>query len=475
MRHSFKQLLLAAFLLATVGLVAQPTISGLSGATSASRSGRVLVQGSGFRAAQGSGHVTVNGVVAPITRWSDSLIAAYVPEAAVIGADSVQVVTATGGVSNTFPLQVTSRSGPAGRVRWRFQADGDYIMARPAVGRDGTVYTVDVSGHVYALARNGGLKWVFNLTGSGFGNVDVGPDGSIYLGSTSAVYALRPNGTLRWKFTQSPGAFIFLGPNVGPDGNIYGVGTQGMGVFSLDPTGKLRWSVREDYDRPIVILQEIVFAPSPQSQLYFHANRHLRSLALDGSEIFSNSIGLSTIEGDPQPAVGTDGTLYSNSFSAFGTGLALQAFDNSGNSQWSFFGQLSNSTNILSTPTTGPDGVVYDGRNLLELYALNPDGTMKWVYTDPGILFAPAVSPTNDLIFTGGIVTYGKPGFFAAISTAGVFLWRVTLPTEGGAFIVPMSKVRFAPDGSTAYVGTSHPGQSEVDPYSYLYSVRTKP
>ena len=269
MTHVLRNLFL--FLLVAASAAAQPTITSIS-PTTAPRSGRLLIQGSGFGAVQGSGHVTVGGVSAPVTRWSDTLIAAYVPEAASIGADSVQVFNPQAAASNLVPITVTSRPGQNGHVRWRFQADGDYIPNRPGVGPDGTVYAQDVYGHLYAVDPTGGLKWIFNASGTSFGNVSIGPDGTIYAASTTSVFALAPDGALKWQFNQNPAAFIVLGPNVGPDGNIYVVGTQGMGVFSLTPQGSLRWSVQEDYDRPIVTMQEIVFGPAAQSRLYFHAN-----------------------------------------------------------------------------------------------------------------------------------------------------------------------------------------------------------
>ena len=89
-------------------------------------------------------------------------------------------------------------------------------------------------------------------------------------------------------FVQNPRAFICLGVSVGPDGNIYSVGTEGMGVFSLTPAGTLRWTNPEPYDRPIVDYGEIVFGPNGSNQqLYFYANNHVRAVRLDGNSVFT--------------------------------------------------------------------------------------------------------------------------------------------------------------------------------------------
>jgi len=454
-------------LLCAATAAAQPTINTLSNST-APRSGRLLIQGSNFGAIEGAGRVEIGGFVAPLTRWSDTLIAAYVPEAASTGTVSVQVFTSAG-ASNTMPVGVTLRDQP-GQIRWRFQADADSIMSRPALASDGTVYAIDVNGHLYALAPDGGLIWIFNATGVGFGNVSAGSDGTIYAGSTDSIFAVAPNGILKWQFKQNSGALELWGPNVGPDGNIYAVATEGLGVFSLTPQGTLRWSVPESFLRPTIPLQEIVFAPAPQSRLYFHANDNFRSFSLDGTPIFSYPDNIR--QGDQQPVVSPDGSVYTNLFDPTGPGLMLGKFDANGSLVWHVFDKFTTSTNIVSTPDAGPDSVVYDGRNLASLYSFNPGSSVRWQYTDSGILFAPIVSPINDLIFVGGIVTYGQPGFFAAVSTSGVLRWKVILPVENGLNIIPESRARFTPDGQTAFIGTSIPGQTS-DGYSYLYSVQT--
>jgi outer membrane protein assembly factor BamB len=446
-------------LLVAASATAQPTITSIS-PTTASRSGRVLIQGSGFGSIRGNGHVAIAGVTGLLTRWSDTLIAAYVPESAFIGAGNIQVFDSHGAASNLVPVTVTPRQGQTGQVRWRFQVDADYIPTRPAVGSDGTVYASDSYGHLYAVDSTGGLKWIFNGSGA---NISVGQDGTIYVGSTLDIVALNPNGTVKWRFTQNPGAFILLGPNVGPDGNIYAVAIEGLGIFSLTPQGTLRWSLPERYDRPIVSFQEIVFGTSAQSRLYFHADRHLRAISLNGSELFNTADALDTLLGDPQPAVAPDGSLYSNL-----QGPMLGALDDNGNLRWHLF----EFSNIMSTVDVGPDGTVYDGKNLSQLYAVNSNGTIRWQYSDSGIMFGAVVSPRNDLLVIGGLVTYGQPGFFTAVSTTGSLIWKELLPVENGFNIWPMSRARITPDGQTAYFGMSIAGQRD-NPYTYLYSVQT--
>src|SRR5258708_1740855 len=175
-----------------------------------------------------------------------------------------------------------------------------YIRTRPAVGADGTVYTTDIGGSLYALTPDGGLKWVFSdLGGLGNKGVTLGADDTIYVGSERAITAINPDGTLRWRFIQDRRALILLGPNVGPDGNIYAVATDAMGVFSLTPDGSLRWSVPEPYQRPPIDLEEIVFGPGGADfQLYFQTNGHFQGRQLeDGSIRF-------TLGGSPDEPAG---------------------------------------------------------------------------------------------------------------------------------------------------------------------------
>ncbi|MBA3544298.1 MAG: PQQ-binding-like beta-propeller repeat protein, partial [Chthoniobacterales bacterium] len=184
-----------AFTLYGTRSLTAPIITALS-TTTLPQAGRLIISGSAFGATQGTGTVRIGGVSAPVSRWADNSITAYVSDGSALGNNNVQVTT-SGGSSNTLALQVTARPPQVGHVKWRFQADDLYIQGRPAVALDGTVYAGGVGGHLYALTPAGGLKWIFNAGGPNILQpVSVGPDGTIYFAKEPTVYALNPNGTL---------------------------------------------------------------------------------------------------------------------------------------------------------------------------------------------------------------------------------------------------------------------------------------
>ena len=440
---------------------ALPSITSLS-ATTLPRSGRLVISGAGFGAVQAGGKVRIAGLRALVSRWSDSSITAYVPEGAPVATNPVQVLT-TPGASNELPLQVTLRQS-AGRLKWRFEVDTDYMLARPATGANGTVYANDNAGRLYALTPGGGLKWL--LRGVGGDGLTVGPDGTIYVGNTMEITAVNPNGTVKWTFAQNPGALILLGPTLGPDGNLYAVATEGIGIFSLTPAGTLRWTIPEAYDRAIVTNQELAFGPGPGgsgTQMYFHANNHFVGVDSGGT------IRFAVAGSGSQPATGPDGTVYTHNWSPSSGGV-LGAYDPAGTLNWTFY---VSPNNISTKPDVGPDGTVYVGWNLGSLYALNPTGTQKWRYTENGILNDPVASLLGTLILTGGQPNYGQPGFFDAVNaTTGKLLWKANLPLDNGSPIVPFSssRPRFSTNGKTAYAPTITLG---VYDHSFLYAIKT--
>jgi hypothetical protein len=451
---------------ALYGTVTGPgTISSLSTNTLA-RSGYLEIFGSNFG---DSGQVLVDGLSAPIGSWQSTRIVAYVPEAARLTNVPVQVINASGKPSNLANLIVTTRQS-SGRVNWRFRMDGPYSEVRPALAADGTLYPIDVFGHLYALAPDGRLKWV--VRGAGDKGVAVGADGRVYVASESFIKAFNPDGTTKWSFVQNPRAFICLGVAVGPDGNIYSVGTQGMGVFSLTPTGTLRWTNAEPYSRLIVDYAELVFGPNGgTSQLYFYANNHLRALGLDGSSIFTLPGGLAQLKPGLQPVVAPDGTVHT----------VLSAFSPSGSSLWTF--PTPYPYNVFTPADIDSAGIHYFVQNLSQLFALNPNGSQRWHITSTNYLAGPVVDPFGTQLVMGSADTLDHPGFILSASAIdGRELWRVVLPPEDPTQFNPAlgiygfnqyvdTRARFTPDGSTAYSITATATGDNNTSKSFVYSL----
>jgi len=457
-----------------------PTLTALSAST-LSQAGRLHITGSGFGEDQNDGVVLIGGASAPVSDWSDTSITAYVPDSAPIGTDNVQVVT-SGGASNTLPLAVTARPPQTGHVKWRFMADDLYILGRPEVAPDGTIYAPGVGGHLYALTPSGGVKWIFNAgRPNSLQPVSVGPDGTVYFSVEPFVYAINSDGTLKWTFVDPASARVFAGPTVGPDGNIYGA-TQdaslgGVGAFVLSPTGELISNLPGFNNRGAYGNIEVVFGP--ENHWYFTTNA---SGAVTGAgSVFAfplGSTGLIWNQGAVgQPRIQPSGNIVVGDGNTIHPGI--QSFDPNGLLLWRSLGELPGSrlpgVDAQTALDVGSDGAVYVGTLTYgvggHLTALNPDGTLRWQFQDDGIASAPAVSPLNTLVLFSAY-DFAAPSRVHAITTDGALLWTENLPAENGGYVHVMSVPRFSPDGACAYVGTDVNDYAS-DPYCYLYAFDT--
>ncbi len=475
-------------------LQAAPTLEPL--VAPATPSQRLVVRGSNFGAEQGESTLLVEGAAALVTTWTADTIIGYVPEATPAGTAEVRVVT-SGGTSDAAPLVIVPRQRD-GRVRWRFAVDGPYMLHRPGIGPDGTVYINDLKGRLYAVSSNGGLEWIADALrdqpGLGtVGPVAVGADGRIYvgvqpLGPTDDLVAFNPDGTVAWVYTDPDALGIAAGPAVGPDGNVYVAfhdsDMLSSGCTSLTPEGVLRWS--NNGDPPLYehggTGSELVFGASvpggPIDQVILTVDRNLAGGQLYGFDMETGAQNFSTevsgltngFETQHQPATHpASGAIYLAQFTGpGGVGWNLHAFDASGAFEWLYDPGISAG---LAAPDVGSDGVVYiawDGRHL---GAVDPDGTPRWEIDDAEAFDdGPVVAPTNDVVAVNGGTaqqTWWTRGFDPA---DGAELWRVEYPQENGDDIVTFARPKFTPDGATAYIPTSNGGYVEHD-YGYLYAI----
>ena len=97
------------------------------------------------------------------------------------------------------------------------------------------------------------------------------------------------------------------------------------------------------------------------------------------------------------PAIGTDGTIYVGSWMGY-----LYALNPNGTLKWRF--QTGDS--LASSPAIGADGTIYVGSSDNYIYALNPDGKLKWNYqTGDNVASSPAIG-ADGTVYIGSNDSY---------------------------------------------------------------------
>jgi len=108
------------------------------------------------------------------------------------------------------------------------------------------VYIGSNDGTVYALDDGVSAIWTFK-TNNGMGMPAIGPDGTIYAGTTApnsstndTVYAVSPTGKKKWGFRATDQ--LDSSAVIGYDGTIY-IGGQGSDFIALTQAGNMKWII----------------------------------------------------------------------------------------------------------------------------------------------------------------------------------------------------------------------------------------
>jgi outer membrane protein assembly factor BamB len=153
--------------------------------------------------------------------------------------------------------------GPRGALAWSTDLGAD-VDGAPAIGDDGAIYLGTDGGELVRLDGKGAILWRTNLGGFVRGTLSVGRNGDVLAGvygPTPRVVRVGPDGAVLGTFAiQGTGAREFGvhgGPVEDDDGNLF-FGAQDDAVYSVTPTGSLRWryAVEDDVDAPATILAD---------------------------------------------------------------------------------------------------------------------------------------------------------------------------------------------------------------------------
>ncbi len=291
---------------------------------------------------------------------------------------------------------------------WMFQHDPQHTGRSPFIG-----------------PSTNSLKWIFpdNFLGMNYGSCTfIAGDGSIYFGLSYSdnnvsyvgnLYAVNPDGMQKWVFpTTGTIGYISSTPALGTDGTIYFgtwyIDATDMSVgnfYAVNPDGTLKWvfpqtgTIGGISSSPVIGSDGTIYFGSEDNKLY----------AITDNGVFgTENWAFTTGDGiDSSPAIGVDGTIYVGS-----SDNNLYAILDCGDycdKQW----QISAGNYIdYSNPAIAPDGTIYVGTIQMaknntyigNLYAFNPNGTLKWVFPQTGtigsIFSSPAIG-SDGAIYVG--------------------------------------------------------------------------
>tara|TARA_R110002050_G_scaffold125909_1_gene246306 strand:- start:6611 stop:8107 length:1497 start_codon:yes stop_codon:yes gene_type:complete len=306
---------------------------------------------------------------------------------------------------------------------------------------------------LFSYAQTPTINWTYNLPDK----IDrTGPaiasDGTIYIAISlssrntatapakpdSNFYAVNPDGTLKWETSISEGDFtkpdaIVSSPSISGDGSIYMGGQYGRIVFRLnastgDTIRTKHINTRMRYTAPAFSDNGTVYISG-----YSKGDKGVRSLSVDLQT--ENWIFGSGNDFNSTPAVGSDGTIYAAS-----TNGSIYAINADGTEKWvapySAGGGYASSAIAIAS-----DGTIYasaklnsDGDGVLKAY--NPaDGTEKWSVTFTG----ENTEKGGPAVAADGTVYLGNTGgkMHAFNPTNGAILWTYNTSANAAIEVVP--------------------------------------
>jgi outer membrane protein assembly factor BamB len=174
---------------------------------------------------------------------------------------------------------------------------------------------------------------------------------------------------------------------------------------------------------------------------------------------------------DSSPAVGSDGTIYIGvGFETTPKGGAVIAIDRNGIQKGK---QFTAPQPVESSPIVAPDGTIYVGCRDGNLYALNPDLTVKWAFPADGDSFiysSPTIGSDGTIYFGSADIQDFPNSALYALTPDGKLRWRQTMgdwvessPAIGADGTIYVGSwddniYAFAPDGTEKWhVTTSAP------------------
>lgn len=350
----------------------------------------------------------------------------------------------------------------------------DDFQSSSAIGPDGTIYVANFPGVLFALRDSPSardqleLAWRFHppASSSFHATPALSNDGStVYLGFASGgfnapgkatFFALKApaSGTdaqVVWTVDLGE-ARVMASPTVGPDGTIYITNSAGQ-LFAIAADGSVRWRAQTGpaiKSAPALGADGTVYQPSSDGKMYavspqgqvkwtFDFGEHLGPTPLMTSQAAGpggGGGGANGIGSGASPTVAPDGTIY---IGANNSNMYAVAPD--GSMKWLFEAERE-LAGIWTTPCLSADGgTIYFGANKGGLYAINTsNGSKRWQFPVYGSIYASSALDNRGVLYTGATVEH----VYALDTAQGEPLWDFDVHNE------VWSAPSIRPDGTIA-------------------------
>lgn len=265
---------------------------------------------------------------------------------------------------------------------------------------------------------------------------------------------------------QAKGDYLTGAPAVAEDGTIYFTTVQGI-LFALSADGELKWEIGGDSKENNVSGVPIVDA---DGTIYVSG----KSFNPDGTLKWSMDDGLDAM------ALGSDGTLYGT----FGYNDFYAVSTNNGEVKWKWTCKDTTKTltdeygdevatvecfsYLKSYPAIGKDGTIYVASQEGFLYALTPDGEIKWKFKTQNPIFSSPAIGNNGTIYIGDnwVDAPGSVAYIYAISPEGKLKWKLK-----DAELTAWNSAPAIGDEETLYFGIGRCGDAEC-PHPTVYAIK---